>query len=62
MKHSLLLLTFFIACSLNLTGQDESPEELFEDGDYFFAREEYREAAYLYGQLLRLEPDNHNAH
>ena len=62
MKYSLLILTFFTACTLQLFGQDETPEELFEDGDYFFAREEYQEAAYLYGQLLRLEPDNHNAH
>ncbi len=62
MKYSLLILTFVTACTLQLFGQNESPEELFEDGDYFFAREEYQEAAYLYGQLLRLEPGNHNAH
>ncbi len=42
--------------------QDDTPEELFEDGDYFFAREEYEEAAYLYRQLLLAEPENHNAH
>lgn len=62
MKYSLFILTFFTACTLQLIAQDESPEELFEDGDYFFAREEYQEAAYLFGQLSRMEPDNHNVH
>lgn len=62
MKYGLLILTLFTACSLNLFAQDESPEELFEDGDYFFAREDYEEAAYLYSQLLRTEPGNHNVH
>lgn len=62
MKYSLFILTLVTACSLNLFAQDESPEELFEDGDFFYAREDYEEAAYLYGQLLRLEPDNHNVH
>jgi len=42
--------------------QDEDAEELFEDGDYFFAREEYSEAAYLYRQALRKEPENSNLH
>ncbi len=62
MKHFLLILTLVTACSLNLFAQDESPEELFEDGDFFFAREDYEEAAYLYSQLLRMEPGNHNVH
>lgn len=62
MKQSLLILTLVTACSLSLFAQDESPEELFEDGDFFFAREEYEEAAYLYSQLLRKEPGNHNVH
>lgn len=60
--------TFFsiwILCLLipsYVNAQDDTPEELFEDGDFFFAREEYEEAAYLYRQLLLAEPENHNAH
>jgi hypothetical protein len=42
--------------------QDETAEDFFEDGDFFFAREDFSEAAYLYRQVLRFEPDNHNVH
>lgn len=42
--------------------QDETPEELFEDGDFFFAREDYAEAAYLYRQVLLAEPENYNVY
>lgn len=55
----LIVLLIFPLCAFS---QDETPEELFEDGDYFFAREEYAEAAYLYGQLVRAEPENYNGH
>jgi tetratricopeptide (TPR) repeat protein len=57
---AILILCLFIPSFL--FAQEETPEELFEDGDFFFAREEYEEAAYLYRQLLLKEPENHNAH
>jgi len=66
MKHSALLLISGLLAGLlfpvSTFSQDETPEELFEDGDFFFAREEYEEAAYLYRQLVNAEPENHNAH
>ncbi|HKK61231.1 MAG TPA: tetratricopeptide repeat protein, partial [Bacteroidales bacterium] len=51
-----------IIMSSSLLAQDETAEELFEDGDFFYAREEFQEAAYLYRQLLQKEPDNYNGH
>lgn len=62
MKYRVFLLTVAFSLSGWLFGQEETPEELFEDGDYFYAREEFAEAAYLYSQVLRFEPENHNVH
>jgi len=60
MKHSLIIIILYILFPLAAIAQDESPEELFDDGDFFFAREDYSEAAYLYRQVLRAEPYNAN--
>jgi tetratricopeptide (TPR) repeat protein len=58
------LLIFFLLAGLTLQTycQEETAEDFFEDGDFFFAREEYTEAAYLYKQVLRFEPENYNVH
>ena len=60
MKHSIFLSIILLATPLFLYSQDETAEELFEDGDYFFARGDYSEAAYLYRKVLALEPQNYN--
>jgi tetratricopeptide (TPR) repeat protein len=36
----------------------EDKRELFEEGIYFFTREEYTEAAYYFRSILEKEPDN----
>lgn len=60
MKYRFFIFVLLALLTYNSYSQNESAEELFEDGDFFFAREEYSEAAYLYSQVLRMEPDNHN--
>lgn len=60
MKRPCIVIVFLFLLPLLSFAQDETPEELFEDGDYFFAREDYAEAAYLYRQVLLAEPDNAN--
>ncbi|MDX1315616.1 MAG: tetratricopeptide repeat protein [Eudoraea sp.] len=60
MKRPLIFIILAVLLPICSLAQDETPEELFEDGDYFFAREDYSEAAYLYRQVLRYEPDNAN--
>ena len=62
MQQVIPLLLCFLLAAPALTAQEESPEELFEDGDFFYVREDYEEAAYLYRQLLQREPDNANVH
>ncbi len=62
MKLNVILLIGLLFCVQFVYAQEESAEEAFEDGDYFFAREDYDEAVYLYSQVLRSEPENHNAH
>ncbi len=62
MRLHLIILIISLLIPTYLIAQEETPEELFEDGDFFFVREEYEEAAYLYRQLLLVEPDNHNVH
>ena len=62
MRPYFIILIVSLLFPVYISAQDETPEELFEDGDFFFVREEYEEAAYLYRQLLRIEPDNHNVH
>ncbi|MEX0986289.1 MAG: tetratricopeptide repeat protein [Bacteroidales bacterium] len=61
MKY-LILISILFTIWPNTLAQDETPRDFFEDGDFFFAREEYEEAAYLYSQLLKSEPENHNGH
>jgi hypothetical protein len=58
------IFTGFILCLLSvyyLPAQETTgPEELFSDGEFFFAIEEYQEALYNYLQLLKQFPDNAN--
>ena len=59
MRIILPAIILFCLVSVPLTAQDEAAEELFYDADFFYTQEEdYEEAAYLYRQLLQMEPDN----
>lgn len=40
--------------------QQEIIDKQFDDAEFFFATEEYREALYIFKQLLELQPENHN--
>jgi len=61
MRYTFLILVALLLSPATGLAQDETPEELFEDGDFFYARGDYEEAAYLYRQLVTKEPGNHNA-
>ena len=59
MKRFLLVILLICSVFVALTAQTDTPEDLFYDADFFYHEEEdYEEAAYLYRQLLRQEPDN----
>jgi len=62
MKNLFAALILVFAFSVPSVAQDESGEELFYDGEFFYTQEEdYEEAAYLFRQLLQKEPDNAHA-
>ena len=60
MKKPVIIAILCILFPVVAISQEDSPQEIFENGDFFFAREDYAEAAYLYRQVLRSEPDNAN--
>lgn len=60
MRRYTILTLFFFLTGLPLLAQEETPEELYDDGEYFYYREEYEEAAYLFRQVLKEEPGNGN--
>ena len=46
---------------LQLAAQEQTAEDLFIDADFFYTEDgAYEEAAYLYRQALKLDPDNAN--
>jgi tetratricopeptide (TPR) repeat protein len=45
---------------LTLAQGNEDRNELFDDGEYFFARGDYKEAAYYFRQLANADPRNCN--
>ena len=59
----ILPVTVLISCLfLPVLSQEQSAEELFYDGLFFYQDEQdYPEAAYIFRQLLEREPDNSNA-
>jgi tetratricopeptide (TPR) repeat protein len=54
-----LVITLFVTAQV-VPAQQEDYKKLFEDAEFFFATEEYKEALYLFQQLLSHQPDNHN--
>ncbi|HER08678.1 MAG TPA: tetratricopeptide repeat protein [Bacteroides sp.] len=62
MKRLFAVIVLICAAFMPSAAQDEPAEELFYDADFFYTQEEdYEEAAYLFRQLLRKEPDNAHA-
>jgi hypothetical protein len=62
MKQLLILITIALLFpAYSFAQEEETPEELFDDAQFFFVREDYEEAAYLFGQLLKAEPQNDHA-
>jgi tetratricopeptide (TPR) repeat protein len=59
MRFSLLIILLFLS-GLAQSQSKESARELFDDGEYFFHREEYSEAAYYYKKLIGKDPENSN--
>jgi len=60
MRRSFFLALLFVLPCMTVLAQEESPEDLYDDAEYFFVREEYAEAAYLFSQILKAEPENAN--
>ena len=60
MNRFLIILLAFLFAMPVVQGQDEDAEKLFDDAQFFYATEEYKEAAYLFQKLVNLEPDNAN--
>ncbi len=60
MKNILYLLIILLIGSTGLKAQDEEPEDIFNDAEYFFSSGEYQEAVYLFLKLVALQPDNSN--
>ena len=60
MKRSASLFFLSFITLFPLLAQDETPEELYDDAEFFYAREDFKEAAYIFRQLEVKEPENYN--
>jgi len=60
MKKLFFILIVIFSLGNGLFAQHQSTEELFDDAEFFFATEEYKEALYLFLQLIKRDPDNAN--
>jgi len=61
MNRLLIIGLLLIAPLFSICAQDQDPEELYDDAEFFFAREDFEESAYLFRQLTKIEPANYNA-
>ena len=60
MKNFLSLLIFLLFLFGTAASQNEDPEVLFDDAEYFFAMGDFEEATALFTKLVNLYPDNAN--
>ncbi len=56
---SILFLLFFLGININAQ-EISAPEELFEEGRFFFQRRDYKEAVYFFKKLAQKYPQNSN--
>ena len=56
MKNPIIIIILCSLFTVASIAQDESPKELFEDGDFFFAREDYDGALEYYNQATEQIP------
>lgn len=61
MKTLSIILSLFL--SISICGQEiTAPKEMFAEGQYFFQREDYKEALYFFSRLAQKIPGNSNYH
>ncbi len=60
MKNTALILCLIVLPSILLAQIKDDPESIFNDAIFFYTIEDYKEAAFLFQQLLRENPENAN--
>ncbi len=62
MRRFIYIFGLFFLCYSSAYSQQESDDayKLFDDAEYFFSTGDYREAAYLFVKLTKMQPDNAN--
>ncbi|QQS52002.1 MAG: PD40 domain-containing protein [Bacteroidota bacterium] len=60
MRGFLLFATILVIFSSLRAQETSSPEELFDDAQYFFNRKDYKEAVFFFKKLLEVKPNNAN--
>ena len=60
LPNLLFIIIFFCYSQLSFSQTKSELMEIYNDGEYFFIREDYSEALYYYIQLLKYEPQNAN--
>ncbi len=59
-KLLFFIVIFFLSQISGICQKDLSPKEIFRDAEFFFDREEFEEAVYLFKQLAKDQPENAN--
>ncbi len=60
MKSSLSLILFCLIIFNSSFAQNEEALVMFDDAEFFFATEDYKEAVYLFLEVLKTDPENAN--
>jgi tetratricopeptide (TPR) repeat protein len=56
-----ILCFLVLGCNLVFSQQDQDdPDKLFDDAEYFFASGDYQESLFLFLKLVKIQPDNAN--
>lgn len=57
---NLIFIPFIYTFCIGQVKSEENPEKIFYDAIFFFSNEDFKEAAYLFQQVLENDPDNAN--
>lgn len=60
MNRFLLLFLLLLPLITEVKAQQEDVEKLFDDAEFFYATDDYKEAAYLFRKLIGQDPENAN--